>query len=798
MTMRNANHAKAFVIILVVICMAIMITPLHAQGDEQLDSVLTMDPLAPQPVGARTEITARLSNVEGRGNPNKVLIFYLNGESLRRIRTDENGVATVLLPELRIGMYTVQVVFEGTQAYRAAIVSMDFEVRGATLSIVSIPPLPNIEFSLDGELFATGEDGIARIQVADMGTYSLEVLLPPDTEVVENTRATFDRWKDGFQPQRSVTIHGDISLEAGFAISHPVSQTFIDLQGQPVEQERIEAISLKGTDGSRFTFPDGEERWLRAGRVARRSFGLELAPIQYSIESVMITGSNVVNQYQQRFFVEPREVWPIQLLLYHAVLRAKDALFGFSLGTALRLEYPNGYVEELPFNDNNEVVTGKLARGVYRVQVLGVPGMAPVTPMALSRDQDVDLKVLSALDIGLGAVLGVVGALGLLLYGRPHLPRVALQTSVDILLLRFLRKPTAVPETAANPAPRPMPARAASVLIPQPVLALDSATSAGVLYGKEESSPAVSNGAHDDLVSAIIDVSVKNPWLGRRQVAEALQKEDISISPSRVRAVRLRYKLETFDQRVVWLKRYIIANRKRHLTSAQHAALDRVHEQHKLEAETFAPYPGYLGTQDSFYVGHLEGLGHVYQQTFIDVHSGLAFVRVYNARNAQTAIDMLEHHVLPWFRRRRMPIRCILTDRGKEYTALQKDEAYTDFLATWGISHSKTVAKSAQHNRICSRFHREMRKRFYTVILEDNQFQSLGALQQEIDVWIDGYNSEFVSKERNGLTPVQAFLAGETPLLGNRRKAASQQVGNGTHAQQPDEIVSTTFAEVSK
>ena len=36
--------------------------------------------------------------------------------------------------------------------------------------------------------------------------------------------------------------------------------------------------------------------------------------------------------------------------------------------------------------------------------------------------------------------------------------------------------------------------------------------------------------------------------------------------------------------------------------------------------------PGYLGAQDTFYVGTLKGVGRIYQQTFINTYSKVAFV----------------------------------------------------------------------------------------------------------------------------------------------------------------------------
>jgi transposase-like protein len=69
-------------------------------------------------------------------------------------------------------------------------------------------------------------------------------------------------------------------------------------------------------------------------------------------------------------------------------------------------------------------------------------GVAPLTPLALSKDQVVELKVLSAFDIGAGVGLGVTVALGLLFYKRPRILRPLLR------LVPRTRKPSTVPAAA--------------------------------------------------------------------------------------------------------------------------------------------------------------------------------------------------------------------------------------------------------------------------------------------------------------------------------------------------------------
>lgn len=62
------------------------------------------------------------------------------------------------------------------------------------------------------------------------------------------------------------------------------------------------------------------------------------------------------------------------------------------------------------------------------------------------------------------------------------------------------------------------------------------------------------------------------------------------------------------------------------LTEAQVAALEKKKQDDEACGEIETVHPGYLGSQDTFYVGTFKGIGRVYQQTFVDTYSKAAFV----------------------------------------------------------------------------------------------------------------------------------------------------------------------------
>lgn len=79
-----------------------------------------------------------------------------------------------------------------------------------------------------------------------------------------------------------------------------------------------------------------------------------------------------------------------------------------------------------------------------------------------------------------------------------------------------------------------------------------------------------------------------------------------------VRSVWLRHDLETFGKRLKALESKV-AQEGIVLTDAQAAALERAREEKEAHREIETEHPGYLGSQDTFYVGTLKGVGSVCQ-----------------------------------------------------------------------------------------------------------------------------------------------------------------------------------------
>ncbi|PAV01339.1 IS481 family transposase, partial [Arsenophonus sp. ENCA] len=142
-------------------------------------------------------------------------------------------------------------------------------------------------------------------------------------------------------------------------------------------------------------------------------------------------------------------------------------------------------------------------------------------------------------------------------------------------------------------------------------------------------------------------------------------------------------------------------------------------------------HPGYLGSQDTFYVGHLKGVGRIYQQTYIDTYCKVVHCKLYTTKSSITAADLLNDKVLPFYAQHGLPILRILTDRGSEYCGKVEHHDYQLYLAINDIDHTKTKARSPQTNGICERFHKTVLQEFYQVVFRKKIYGNLEELQTD-------------------------------------------------------------------
>jgi len=297
----------------------------------------------------------------------------------------------------------------------AAAVAPTASAAKGRVTVETVPKLGGIPIVFEGRVYRTNPRGrvVLKTRRSLRGR-----LIVRDVRLPGRVLATFARWYGNLDRPSNL-------VRAALDLHYPVRWRFTDLQDRPLPFNRVTSISFRSSHGHMHKFERedwGKRHWLQGSRVISTPEGPRNKLLYYTVEKVIVDGSNVVNRAQQRFEPARRRDFPVRLLFYSAEFSAHDALFKFGIGRGIKLTFPNDTVRTYKFGPGAKLKIDRLPRGQYWVMVEG-PGMSFLRPVSLSKNQVVPLEVLSWIDIGFVAGVVVAIALGLLLVGRPWLLR---------------------------------------------------------------------------------------------------------------------------------------------------------------------------------------------------------------------------------------------------------------------------------------------------------------------------------------------------------------------------------------
>jgi hypothetical protein len=292
------------------------------------------------------------------------------------------------------------------------------------IRIITAPGEPHLRLGLAGRVYTTDQRGRTTIPAADLQRLPRRLLAGRVMDLVRRirplaarrsggSRLRIERWY--FRPRAP-----GLTLAAGVDRYRPVRFSFVSRTGRPVSRALLDSVQIRRIDGAVINLtPEQLARpiLLRANRVVPLHGALVSKQLLHRIQRVSVEGSNVVNRAQQSFLPNATGSVRVRLLFYAVGFQARDTLFGFPIGSGVRLVYPDGEVRMHRFQGNGEVAIAALPRGSYHVSV-DAPGISPSTPVSITRDHMTRIEVLSYLDIAV-LVVGCVGLLvGLLLLRR--------------------------------------------------------------------------------------------------------------------------------------------------------------------------------------------------------------------------------------------------------------------------------------------------------------------------------------------------------------------------------------------
>ncbi len=292
--------------------------------------------------------------------------------------------------------------------------------QSEVIELSALPGVSGVAFVVDGTRVRTGPDGHVRVRVAPGRRHVVEAVAAhvPRT----GTRVAFVRWRDGLRARaRSVAGEAGVHpLRAAYRVDARTSLVFITPTGHRLDPRAIERVTLTRSDGVKLVLHPRGPLWLPSRAAVVRRGALRARRYHYAIESVVASGSNVVNHGQQRFVAGGRV--PISVLFYSLQVRTRDAFFGFPVGSTATVTHPDGSHSPLALSQG-QATAQALPRGDYVVKIDAL-GVGTRHDVVVSRNEEATIRILGVYDaLAVGGAFVLLSALLFLVGRRPRLVR---------------------------------------------------------------------------------------------------------------------------------------------------------------------------------------------------------------------------------------------------------------------------------------------------------------------------------------------------------------------------------------
>ena len=264
-----------------------------------------------------------------------------------------------------------------------------------------------------------------------------------------------------------------------------------------------------------------------------------------------------------------------------------------------------------------------------------------------------------------------------------------------------------------------------------------------------------------ETVEKITALALANPAWGCNRLASYLQLEGISLSAVSIQNILNRSNLGSRYERLLKLEEKATVETIT-LTAEQIALIEKANPCFA-ERHVESSRPGELLSQDTFYVGHLKGVGKVYLHSVVDTYGSYAFGFLHTSKQPEAAVAVLHNEVLPFYAEREIPVAKILTDNGREFCGTET-HPFELYLSLNDIRHKRTKVRSPKTNGFVERFHRTVLDEFFRQAFRTKLYTSVEELQADMDIWLLHYNTErphqgYRNLGRRPIDTVNAFLA---------------------------------------
>lgn len=221
-------------------------------------------------------------------------------------------------------------------------------------------------------------------------------------------------------------------------------------------------------------------------------------------------------------------------------------------------------------------------------------------------------------------------------------------------------------------------------------------------------------------------------WGAARLAAYVSRLWRLRVAPSTVQRLLRRHGLATRRQRLLVLEHHS-AQAAGLLTERTRLALWRL--RHGRTRHVEATQPAELFCLDTFYIGHLKGVGKVWQITACDAASSYGVARILPALSPAATARFLRDVLVPAARRAGWTVQRVLTDRGNEFKA--------DFAATCGalgIRQTRIKTRHAWTNGFVERLQQTILSEHWRIVFRRHYFTSRASLDRSLHSFMQFYN----------------------------------------------------------
>lgn len=245
---------------------------------------------------------------------------------------------------------------------------------------------------------------------------------------------------------------------------------------------------------------------------------------------------------------------------------------------------------------------------------------------------------------------------------------------------------------------------------------------------------------NEETQARILALCLEHPTRGCAYLSALLAQEGIAVSPVTVQNILNKNGLGGRYERLLAIEKKALETQ----IQLSPEIIKQIEQANPsfCERHVESSRPGELLSQDTFYVGNFKGVGKVYLHTVVDTFGSYAFGVLGTSKKPEWAVNVLHNEVLPFYEEKEIIVSKILTDNGREFCGREYEHPFELFLALNDIKHKRTKVRSPQTNGFVERFHRTVLDEFFRVKMRTTFYESVEALQTDLDEWLRFYNEE--------------------------------------------------------